>query len=297
MIKIRAHPAVVTRRSSFMCDTGGLFDMDLGIEDRVAVVTGGSKGIGYAIARELGEAGTSVVIANRTPEEGREAAAAIAEETGADTLAVPTDLTEEGDAEALVEETVDEFGSVDILVNNAGTIGSQKQFHDIPLEEWEDVYDLNLFGTVRVTRAALPHMREQGWGRVINIASEAGTQPDDYKPHYDSSKAAMINFTKNLSKAYSSDGVLVNAVSPATTLTPLVEDMFKERAEAEDKSFDQVRQEFIDDEKPGMVRGLERLGEPEETAHVAAFLASEKASWVTGSNYRVDGGSIFTMDS
>ncbi|WP_197431250.1 SDR family NAD(P)-dependent oxidoreductase [Halorubrum sp. CBA1125] len=271
--------------------------MDLGIEDRVAVVTGGSKGIGYAIARELGEAGTSVVIANRTPEEGREAAAAIAEETGADTLAVPTDLTEEGDAEALVEETVDEFGSVDILVNNAGTIGSQKQFHDIPLEEWEDVYDLNLFGTVRVTRAALPHMREQGWGRVINIASEAGTQPDDYKPHYDSSKAAMINFTKNLSKAYSSDGVLVNAVSPATTLTPLVEDMFKERAEAEDKSFDQVRQEFIDDEKPGMVRGLERLGEPEETAHVAAFLASEKASWVTGSNYRVDGGSIFTMDS
>lgn len=271
--------------------------MDLGIEDRTAIVTGGSKGIGYEIAQALGRAGTNVVIANRSADEGEQAADDVANETGATAMAVPTDLTDDGDVADLVAETVEEFGTVDILVNNAGIIGSQKQFHDIPIDEWEEVYDLNLLGTVRATRESLPHMREQGWGRVINIASEAATQPDDYKPHYDSSKAAMVNFTKNLSKAYSSDGVLVNAVSPATTLTPLVEEMFEERAEEEGKSFDEVRQEFLEDEKPGMLRGLERLGKPEETAHVVAFLASEKASWVTGANYRVDGGSVFTMDS
>lgn len=270
--------------------------MDLGITGRTAIVTGGSKGIGYAIAHALGDAGTNVVIANRSAEEGEQAATDVADETGAATMAVSTDLTDDGDVADLVAETVDEFGTVDILVNNAGIIGSQDQFHDIPLEEWEEVYDLNLFGTVRATRECLPHMREQGWGRIINIASEAATQPDDYKPHYDSSKAAMVNFTKNLSKAYSSEGVLVNAVSPATTMTPLVEAMFRERASETGMSFDEVRQEFIEDEKPGMVRGLERLGEPEETANVVAFLASEKASWVTGANYRVDGGSIFTMD-
>lgn len=270
--------------------------MDLGIEDRTAIVTGGSKGIGYEIARELGEAGTNVVIANRTTEEGQRAADEIAEETGATTSFVATDLTEDGDVANLVDGTLEDFGSVDILVNNAGIIGSQDTFHDIPLSEWETVYDLNLFGTVRATKECLPHMRQQGWGRVINIASEAGTQPDDYKPHYDSSKAAMINFTKNLSKAYGSDGVLVNAVSPATTLTPLVEEMFRERADETGMSFEEVRQEFIEDEKPGMVRGLERLGKPEETAYVVAFLASEKASWITGANYRVDGGSVFTAD-
>lgn len=271
--------------------------MDLEIEDRTAIVTGGSKGIGLEIASVLGDAGVNVVLANRTVDEGQEAADEIAGETNATTRFIETDLTVNNDVTALVGETIETFGTVDILINNAGIIGSQNQFHEIPLEEWMHVYDLNLFGTVRATRECLPYMREQGWGRVINIASEAGTQPDDYKPHYDSSKAAMINFTKNLSKTYSSDGVLVNAVSPATTRTPLVDEMFEERAEKEEKSVEQIRQEFIEDEKPGMVRGLERLGEPAETAYVVAFLASEKASWITGANYRVDGGSVFTMDA
>jgi NAD(P)-dependent dehydrogenase (short-subunit alcohol dehydrogenase family) len=96
-------------------------------------------------------------------------------------------------------------------------------------------------GVARVTKAVLPNMREQGWGRIVNVASEAGTQPDAFKPHYDSSKAALINFTKNISKTYGEDGVLVNAVSPATTFTPLVGEMFRERAEAEAKSIGRSR--------------------------------------------------------
>lgn len=270
--------------------------MDLGITNRAAIVTGSSKGIGRATAERLAAEGANVVTNARAEGRAEEVAAAIRDDGGT-AIAVGADITDPADAARLVEETVDEFGTVDILVNNAGTVGSEKTFHEIPMEEWEEVYDLNLFGTVRVTKEALPYMREQEWGRIVMVASEAGTQPDDYKSHYDSSKAAVINLTKNLAKTYSAEGVLVNAVSPATSLTPLVEDLFEERAAEEDKSVEQVQREFVENEKPGVVKGLGRLGEPEESADVIAFLASERASYVTGANYRVDGGSVFTMDA
>jgi NAD(P)-dependent dehydrogenase (short-subunit alcohol dehydrogenase family) len=133
-------------------------------------------------------------------------------------------------------------------------------------------------------------MREQEWGRIVNIASEAATLPDDFKPHYDSSKAAIVNLTKNLSKTYGEEGVLVNSVSPATANTPMVQQLFEERAEEEGKTIEEVRREFIREDCPNIV--FDRLTQPEEVADVVAFLASERASYVTGSNYRVDGGSV-----
>lgn len=269
--------------------------MDLGIEGRAAIVTGSARGFGKAIAKALLEEGVDVALADIDGDKLDETVEELSG-LGGTPHPVVVDLTDQGDVEAMVEETVDTFGSLDILVNNAGILGSDDQFHDVPLENWEQVFDLNVFGIVRTTKAALPHMREQGWGRIVNIASEAALQPDDYKPQYDASKAAVVNLTKHLSKVYSQEGVLINAVSPATSNTPLVTDLFQSRADKEGKTLDEVRQEFIEREKPGMVQGLQRLGEPEEIAHVAAFLCSEKASWVTGSNYRVDGGSVYVMD-
>ncbi len=265
--------------------------MDLGIEGRVAIVTGGSKGIGRAVAETLADEGCRVSICARNEGPLDETAATIEGEV----LPVAGDLTSQADVDRVVERTVAEFGPVDILVNNVGILGSEKPFHEIPDDEWNAVFDVNLMATVRATRAVLPHMRERGWGRIINVASEAGTQPDAFKTHYDASKAALINLTKNLSKAYGEDGILVNAVSPSTTKTPLVENLFEERAAALGTSVEEVEHRFLTEDRPGIVVG--RLGEPADTANVVAFLASEKAAFITGANYRVDGGSISTMDA
>lgn len=266
--------------------------MDLGLDGRAAIVTGGSRGIGKAVAASLLREGCSVAICALDPDR-LSAAEAELSELG-DVLAIQADVTDADAVERLVDRTVDEYGGVDILVNNAGIVGSERSLHELTLAEWESVYDVNVKGAVRATQEVLPYMREQGWGRIINIASEAGTQPDAFKPHYDSSKAAMINLTKNLSNAYGKDGVLINAVSPATTYTPLVQALFEERSAAEDKPIERVREEFIAEDCPNIV--FDRLAEPEEVADVVAFLASERASYVTGSNWRVDGGSIAAVD-
>ena len=269
--------------------------MDLGIEGRPAIVTGASKGIGKSIAEGLLREGADVALVARTEEDLQTVQDEFSDLPG-EAYTIPSDLTVKEDVEAMVERTVEHFGGLDILVNNAGILGPGDPFDEVSIEDWERVFDLNVFGVVRATKAALPYLKDDGWGRVVNIASEAAVQPDAYKPQYDASKAALVNLTKHLSKVYSKEGVLVNAVSPATSNTPLVTNLMKERAEKEGKTIDQVRQEFIEREKPGMQAGLQRLGEPEESAEVAVFLCSEKASWVTGANYRVDGGSVFVMD-
>lgn len=269
--------------------------MNLGIDGRTAIVTGASKGIGKSIAEGLLREGANVALVARTADDLDAAAAEFASLSG-QAYPVQADVTEDDDVVAMVERTRERFGGPDILVNNAGILGSDDRFDEVPLEVWRHVFEVNVFGIVRSTKAALPRMREQGWGRIVNIASEAGLQPDEYKPQYDASKAAVINLTKHLSKAYSKEGVLVNAVSPATSNTPLVTELFERRAAAEGKPIEQCREEFIEREKPGMVQGLQRLGEPHEVADVAVFLCSERASWVTGANYRVDGGSIYVMD-
>lgn len=267
--------------------------MDLGLQGRVALVTGSARGIGKATAKVLLQEGCSVVICDLDKEKLAETESELS--NYGNVLAVPTDVTDMGDVKRLVNTAVEKFGTIDILINNAGILGGEKPFHELSLDDWEAVYDVNIKGTVRVTKEVLPYMRKQGWGRIINIASEAGSQPDDFKPHYDSSKAAIINLTKNLSKTYGKEGILVNAVSPATTWTPLTKEIFERRAEKEGRSVEEIREEFVRKERPNVV--LNRLAEPEEIANVVVFLASEKASYVTGANYRVDGGSISTMNA
>lgn len=261
--------------------------MDLGIDDRTALVTGGSKGIGKAIAASLAEEGAHVAICARDEDELATAADEIGSE---DVLTVQADVTDDADVENLIGETVDAFGTVDILVNNVGTTGSFEKLENVPREEWETVIETSLISTMSVTKEALPYLREDDWGRIVNVASDAGVMPHDKMPQYNAAKAGMINLTKNLSRAYAEEGFLINAVAPPTTRTPLVEGMLEDIAEERGISTEEAEQAFLKEEKPSI--SFDRIAEPEEVASVVAFLASDAASYVTGSTYRIDGGAI-----
>jgi 3-oxoacyl-[acyl-carrier protein] reductase len=272
---------------------GEVQGVELGLEDKVAVVTGSSKGIGKAIAVALAREGCQVVLAARAEKDLEEAAEDVRRTgRGGAVLAVAADVTKADEVERLIDETVARFGTVEVLVNNAGGTGRRSPFHELSDEEWFEVLDLNLISAVRLTRAVLPHMRRQRWGRIINVASESGTQPSALKPHYNASKAALINLTKSLSKTYGEYGILVNAVSPATTITPSVEDLIAEEVKRKN-ILNEKEAVFVRENKPDIVAG--RLGRPEETAWMVAFLASERASFITGANYRVDGGSVTSI--
>lgn len=266
--------------------------MDLGLTGKVAIVTGASKGIGKAVALELAREGCQVILSAR----GEEELQSTTEEVRriGDAVAITADVTKDSDVQELVEEAVFHFGRIDILVNNAGGIvGGRLPFHEISDEQWIEVFDFNLLSAVRLIRAVLPYMQEQGWGRIINIGSESATQPDALKPHYNAAKAALMNLTKSLSKAYGADGILVNAVSPATTMTPAVESMIAEEAAQKGISAEEGEAAYVREERPNIVIG--RLGRPEEVASVVALLASERASFVAGANYRVDSGSVASI--
>lgn len=148
--------------------------MDLGLQGRVALVTGSARGIGKAIAKVLLQEGCSVVICDIDEEELAKTESELS--NYGNVLAVPTDVTDMGDVKRLVNTAVEKFGTIDILINNVGILGGETPFHELSLDDWEAVYDVNIKGTVRVTKEVLPYMRKQGWGRIINIASEAASQ-------------------------------------------------------------------------------------------------------------------------
>lgn len=263
--------------------------MDLGLDDKTALVTGGSKGIGFGIAEALAKEGADVVICARHEDELSEAADKLRDH-GGKVLDVPTDLTKSADIDQLVEQATDEFEFIDILVNNAGTIGQNGTFEETPMAEWRSLFELNLFAVVELTKKIIPLMQKQEWGRIINVSSENGTQPYPDMIHYSASKGALDNFSKALSKQYASDGILVNTISPAFIQTPLVNGMMQQMADEQGISKKQVIENFLDENRPHIE--LKRPGTIEEVGAVTVFLASDKASFVNGSNYRIDGGSV-----
>ena len=266
--------------------------METGLKDKVAIVTGGSKGIGKAIAIALAEEGCRLAICARG-ESGLAETAKALEATGAEVLSEPVDMSKSGDIARFVTKVIERFGTAHILVNNAGSVGSFAAFDELSDEEWQDILNLNLFGVVKITRALLPYMRQQKWGRIINISSESGIQPDPVMPHYNASKAALINLTKSLSKAYGAEGVLVNTVSPAFVLTPLVDEVLGGEAEKRGISLEELLPLFLAEARPHIE--VKRPGRPEEVASAVVYLASEAASYITGVNLRVDGGSVASI--
>ncbi len=264
--------------------------MDLKLTKKSVLVTGASKGIGEAIAHAFAAEGARVTLAARSTHDLERVANAITN-NGGDAIACPTDLTNPVAVQALVDTVIARFGAIHVLVNNAGgVVDGFPKFDALSDEDWFKTFDVNLFSMVRLTRAVLPLMRQQKWGRIINIASELALQPDGDMTHYAAAKAAILNMTKNLSKAYALDGVLINAVSPGMIATPAVEEMATETAKRMGITMTEVLSRFVTKRRPHLA--LRRPGQSEEVAAVVLFLASEAASYITGTNVRVDGGSV-----
>jgi 3-oxoacyl-[acyl-carrier protein] reductase len=267
--------------------------MDLGLKDKVVLVTAASQGIGRAIAEAFAAEGSKVAITARNSERIQKAAKEIGESTGAQVIGIAADAMKPEDNIRMVEEVVKRFGTIHVLVNNAGGAGAFAAFQDLKDQDWLDVLNLNLMSAVRATRAVLPHMQRQKWGRIVNISSESGTQPDAFMPHYNASKGALNTFTKSLSKAFAQDGILVNTVSPAFIMTPLLSDLLQKMAKEQGTSTQEATAQFLEKNRPHIE--LKRPGESEEVASAVVYLASERASFITGANLRVDGGSVASV--
>lgn len=266
--------------------------MNLQLKNKTAIVTGGSKGIGKAIAKALATEGANVVICGRGLEALSEARNEI-EQVGGKVIAVQADLSNQEDVERLVSETVNCFKTIEILVNNAGVVNRFNDFESLEIEDWQKLFEVNIFGAVRVTKAVIPYMKKAEYGRIINISSECAEQPDALIPHYNASKAALNNFSKSLSKAYAANGILVNTVSPAFIMTPLLENLLNDSAAEQNISFDEAVQAFLKENRPHIE--VKRPGTVEEVASAVVYLASSQSSYINGVNLRVDGGSVASV--
>lgn len=259
--------------------------MDLGLTGRVAVVSAASRGLGFAVARELAAEGARVVISARGDERLQAARQAIIAETGADVRAVAADLSTMAGIEAVARAAGDAFGAVDILVNNTGGPPSGP-FESLAWDKWQAAVDNLLRGTVELTRRVLPGMRERRWGRVLNVTSITVKQPVDGLMLSNSVRAAVTGFARTLATEVAGDGVTVNCILPGFTKTERVSQLNAATAEREGVSIDAVNAR-TEAQIP-----MRRIGEPREFAALAAFLVSERASYITGQSVAVDGGWI-----
>ncbi|MEO5649493.1 MAG: SDR family oxidoreductase [Ginsengibacter sp.] len=268
--------------------------MDLLIKGRTALITGGDSGIGLATAKTLASEGVNIVLNDRTQGELEKAAEEVRSyaKSNNKVIAISADITKNEEVQKLASKTKKKFGGADIVVNCAGIRGAAGDFLKLSDEDWYNTIDIDLMGAVRVCRAFIPQMQEKGWGRLVLIASENALQPYQEESPYNACKAGIINLTKCLSKAYSPQGIMINCVSPAYIATPMTDAMMEELAKKRSSSENRAIEWFLKNERANIV--VDRRGKADEVASVIAFLCSEHASYVTGSNYRVDGGSVAT---
>lgn len=254
------------------------------LSGKVALVTGASKGIGRQIAIELADAGADLLICARG-EAQLEAAAAELREHCRRVETITADLSTADGAARVLEGMRTRFARIDVLINNVGE-GSPKRMLDLSEDDWRASWELNFMSAVRMSLGCVPLMRDGGGGRIITISSRVGRQPDPYFAPYAAAKAALINFTKNLANAYSRYGILSNCVVPGLVRTDAVEDAARASAAATGKTVDEVFAATL--AKRPIPAG--RLGEPADIAGLVVFLASPRATWVTGSTFTIDGG-------
>ena len=260
--------------------------MDLGIMSRVAIVTGGSRGIGRETAREFLEAGARVMTCSRHGDQLEATCGELARKTGGDIRSIVADTSRPGDVEKLVEATVAAFGTVDILVNNAGTMYSGR-FEEMTEEGLQTQLDTKLFGFLRAIRTVFPIMRDKNWGRIVNLIGGAGKEPDPYMFGSGITNSGLLNITKSLSTEFAPHNVLVNAVCPGWVAT----DLWRRNATGLQKELG-VASEDEARRLAARKNALGRFGRPEELANAIVFLCSERASYVTGVSLNLDGGRL-----
>ena len=262
--------------------------MDLGLRGKIALVAAASRGLGRAIAEELAAEGASLVMCARGKETLDEAVESVRAATGVQVLGVAADVSRPEDVTRVVRSAIGLFGRVDILVTNAGGPPSGP-FESLGPEKWDDAVRLTLMSTINLCREILPGMKQRKWGRIINVTSITVKQPVEGLMLSNSLRAGVTGFARTLANEVARDGITVNNILPGFTRTQRVEELAKATAEREGISIDDVMKR----QQAAIPMG--RLGEPKEFAALAAFLASERASYITGTSIQVDGGWIKSL--
>jgi 3-oxoacyl-[acyl-carrier protein] reductase len=260
--------------------------MDLGLTDRACAITGASRGIGLAVAQRLCAEGANVLLVARS-EESLAEAAGTCEGARAEPLAL--DVTAPDAGERIVAAAAEAFGRLDVLVNNAGA-SARRPLEEIPDGDWTAAWELNVMAPMRAMRAAVPAMAERGWGRVVNLSSSAGKRPSGLTAEYSVAKAALLSLSRVYADRYAKEGVLVNAVCPGPTKSELWMAEGGLLDQSREAGGHASREEALD--AVGAQRPIGRLAEVGEIADAIAFLCSERASYVAGAAWSVDGGTV-----
>ena len=263
--------------------------MNLGLEDKVALILASSKGLGLACAKTFCSEGANVIVSSRSMKNLERAKEEIGKHKPKNSnnkiVSLVSDLNDEIQIKSLVDETVKKFGRIDILVHNAGGPPTAP-INKISKDDWQNSINLNLLSFVRVSELVVPIMQQQKFGRIIAITSVSVKQPLDNLVLSNTIRLGVVGFAKTLANEYAKDNILVNVVCPGPNLTTRMEDIIKSQMRESGKSEQEVMKTWVDSIPLG------RLGKPEELANLVVFLASEKASYITGTVIQVDGGFV-----
>ncbi|CTQ31452.1 SDR family NAD(P)-dependent oxidoreductase [Jannaschia rubra] len=261
--------------------------MDLNIKGRTAVITGAAGDMAYETAKILQAEGCNLVLSDIDEDELKQ----VMDKLDQGVVSVVADLSEQAGADRIAEACDEAGWDCDILIHAAGVTGAKGDpLDDIDEDDWMHAWNTDFMTAVRISKAFIPGMRKRGWGRAIFVTSENVAQPYPDEAVYNASKSAVLSFATSMSQIYAQEGVLVNCVAPAFIKTDMTDGMMEKRAKERGTSVDEAVESFLEEERPHL--SLKRRGRPEEVAFVIACLASERASFVNGSNWRVDGGSV-----
>lgn len=258
--------------------------MDLQLTDKIAVITGASQGIGYAVARALAREGVQVALCARSEQRVRAAAEAIRQEFGVNALGIAADVTSATDLDRLAQAVEVHFGGVDILIDNAGA-GSEETIMQAPDERWQYYWDLHVMAAVRLARGLAPSMRRRGGGVILHNASICARQPLPHEPIYNVTKAALVMFSKCLANELIGDNIRVNCVNPGLVMTEGWTEPVKQWTAGTETTWQQYLDNVAKQYAP-----IGRFASPEELADFFVFLCSPRAGYCVGSTYYVDGG-------
>ena len=261
--------------------------MDFSLKNRVALVTGGSRGIGKTIALSLAKEGADIILCGRGSE-ALEKTRAEVEKLGVKAYAKSLDATKPNEVGELFSEIVERIGGLDILVNNIGGVTRFGAFEDLETKDWIETMELNFMSMVHFSKEALPWLKKSKHARIINISTIPARQPGFFNPHYNAAKAAMLNLSKYLANNFAKDGVLVNSICPSTIRGENWNERVADRAKRDGINTEEAEAKMVAEETKKVPLGT--LGEPEDIASVVVFLSSDKARFITGTSIDVDGG-------